>query len=113
EVVALPPLPLTSVPAHRARSEVEHRSGRINGVSEPAGFGVYLHVPFCRHRCDYCAFATWTDRLELADRYLAACRTQVEQAVAEGMGPVTSVFVGGGTPTLAPPDALLRVLHAV
>jgi oxygen-independent coproporphyrinogen-3 oxidase len=82
-------------------------------VSSPAGFGLYLHVPFCRHRCDYCAFATWTDRLALAGRYLAACRTQVERAVTDGMGPVTSVFVGGGTPTLAPVDGLLSVLAAI
>ena len=40
-------------------------------------FGVYLHVPFCAHRCDYCAFATWTDRLHLEDRYLAACERQI------------------------------------
>nr|ALS89743.1 hemN_rel: putative oxygen-independent coproporphyrinogen III [uncultured bacterium] len=74
-------------------------------------FGVYLHVPFCRHRCDYCAFATWTDRDGLIDRYLAACRTHVEQAVAEGLPPVTSVFVGGGTPTRVPPQSLMAVLE--
>jgi oxygen-independent coproporphyrinogen-3 oxidase len=74
--------------------------------------GLYLHVPFCRHRCDYCAFATWTDRTELADRYLAACRRQIESA---GLAPgsVTSVFVGGGTPSLVDPDALVRVLAAI
>ena len=27
-----------------------------------APFGVYVHIPFCAHRCDYCDFATWTDR---------------------------------------------------
>lgn len=73
-------------------------------------FGVYLHVPFCRRRCDYCAFATWTDRLHLADRYLAACRRHLAEAVAAGVPPITSVFVGGGTPTLVAPDALLAVL---
>ncbi len=76
-------------------------------------FGVYLHVPFCRHRCHYCAFATWTDRHHLAERYLAACRRQVAEAVAAGLPPVTSVFVGGGTPTLVDPDRLLEVLAAV
>jgi oxygen-independent coproporphyrinogen-3 oxidase len=76
-------------------------------------FGVYLHVPFCRHRCDYCAFATWTDKLPLAERYLAACRQQVEAAVAAGLRPVTSVFVGGGTPSLAPVEALTAVLQAI
>ena len=39
------------------------------------GFGVYVHVPFCHHKCDYCAFATFTDRAHLIDRYLDALRT--------------------------------------
>ena len=75
-------------------------------------YGLYLHVPFCRHRCDYCAFATWTDRTELADRYLTACETQITTDLADGP-PVTSVFVGGGTPTLVDPGRLMDVLAAV
>ncbi|QXC61555.1 radical SAM family heme chaperone HemW [Aquihabitans sp. G128] len=75
-------------------------------------FGLYLHVPFCRHRCDYCAFATWTDRHHLAEQYLAACRAQIV-AAAPDLPPVTSVFVGGGTPTLVDPHALVDVLAAV
>nr|MBP7631334.1 radical SAM protein [Acidimicrobiales bacterium] len=75
-------------------------------------FGVYVHVPFCRHRCDYCAFATWTDRHHLEARYLAACRRQITDA-APGLPPVTSVFVGGGTPSLVDPDGLLAVVEAV
>lgn len=74
-------------------------------------FGVYVHVPFCAVRCDYCAFATWVDRDELIPRYLAACRAQVEREVAAGLPPVTSVFVGGGTPSLVPPASLLAVLE--
>ncbi len=77
-----------------------------------APLGLYLHVPFCRHRCDYCAFATWTDRTELADRYLAACRRHVQRVAADGWGPFTTVFVGGGTPSLVPADRLLDVLAA-
>jgi oxygen-independent coproporphyrinogen-3 oxidase len=75
-------------------------------------FGIYVHVPFCRHRCDYCAFATWTDRHHLEARYLAGCRSQVAEA-APALPPVTSVFVGGGTPSLVDPDALLAVLAEV
>lgn len=74
-------------------------------------FGCYVHVPFCASRCDYCAFATWTDRAHLVDRYLRACRRQVEREVADGLPPVTSVFVGGGTPSLVPPDDLMAVLE--
>lgn len=66
-------------------------------------------MPFCRHRCDYCAFATWTDRDALAGRYLEACRRHAA-ALAPGLPPVTSAFVGGGTPSRVDPDALLAVL---
>jgi oxygen-independent coproporphyrinogen-3 oxidase len=76
------------------------------------GFGVYVHVPFCAHRCDYCAFATWTDRGHLVADYLRSVRAEVGRAVAEGMPPATSVFFGGGTPSLVPAPALMAVLDA-
>ena len=77
-------------------------------MSEP--FGVYLHIPFCVSKCDYCAFATWTDRHHLIEAYLAALATDIARAVAEGMPPATSIFVGGGTPSLVPGAALADVL---
>ncbi|MBA2279910.1 MAG: radical SAM family heme chaperone HemW [Actinomycetota bacterium] len=78
-----------------------------------APFGVYLHIPFCAHRCDYCAFATWTDRAHLTDRYLAACGLEIERAVEAGMPEATTVFVGGGTPSLVAGPLLVRVLDAI
>jgi oxygen-independent coproporphyrinogen-3 oxidase len=72
-----------------------------------------VHVPFCARRCDYCAFATWTDRSSLIDPYLATVVTDVERAVAAGMPAVTSVFFGGGTPSLVPAAGLMRVLAAL
>jgi putative oxygen-independent coproporphyrinogen III oxidase len=71
-------------------------------------FGVYVHIPFCARRCDYCAFATWTDRHHLQQRYMAALRTEIQRAQ---LPPVTSVFVGGGTPTLVDPHLLAAVLR--
>jgi putative oxygen-independent coproporphyrinogen III oxidase len=76
-------------------------------------FGVYLHIPFCSSKCDYCAFATWTDRHHLVDAYLDALRVEIERAVQGGMAVADTVFVGGGTPTLVPPDALAAVIQAV
>lgn len=71
-------------------------------------FGVYIHIPFCSKRCDYCAFATWTDRHHLHADYVAACRAEL---AAADLPPATSVFVGGGTPSLIAP-ALLAALVA-
>ncbi|HEX6659251.1 MAG TPA: radical SAM family heme chaperone HemW, partial [Ilumatobacter sp.] len=82
-------------------------------MPDPAAFGVYLHIPFCAARCDYCAFATWTDRHHLTDAYLAALMTDIERAVAAGMPAASSVFVGGGTPSMVPGPALIDVLARV
>jgi oxygen-independent coproporphyrinogen-3 oxidase len=73
-------------------------------------FGVYVHIPFCRRRCDYCAFATWTDRSSLIPAYVDACIADVARA---DLPPATSVFVGGGTPSLVDGVSLGRLLSAV
>jgi putative oxygen-independent coproporphyrinogen III oxidase len=81
---------------------------------------IYLHVPFCTTRCGYCDFNTYT----AAELGPGASRTSyVDTAIAEldlavaVLGPdapaVSTVFVGGGTPTLLPPADLARLLDAV
>jgi oxygen-independent coproporphyrinogen-3 oxidase len=79
----------------------------VLGVTE---FGVYVHIPFCARRCDYCAFATWTDRHHLQDAYLAALRADIERQMARE---ATTIFVGGGTPTLVDPVALADVIRRI
>jgi oxygen-independent coproporphyrinogen-3 oxidase len=71
---------------------------------------VYVHIPFCARRCDYCAFATWTDRHHLMHDYAQACITELRRA---DLAPATSVFFGGGTPSLLPVGDLVAVLGAV
>ena len=83
-------------------------------MTGPPPFGAYVHVPFCRSRCDYCAFATYTDRDRLMEAYVAACVTEVGRARADGELPAAdSVFFGGGTPSRLPADLLTEILEAV
>ena len=77
------------------------------------GFGVYIHIPFCAKKCDYCAFATFTDRHQLTTDYLAAMRSHIKRSVANAMPTATSVFIGGGTPTLVPAAELMSVLAEI
>jgi oxygen-independent coproporphyrinogen-3 oxidase len=79
-------------------------------LGAPGPFGVYVHIPFCASRCDYCAFATWTDRHHLMGAYVAACRREVGDAQ---LPPATSVFVGGGTPSQLPGELLSSLLDAI
>jgi oxygen-independent coproporphyrinogen-3 oxidase len=82
--------------------------------------GVYVHVPYCASRCGYCDFNTYTaDELgpgAARSDYAAAAITEIDRAHAHlgvGAGPVSTVFVGGGTPTLLPADDLVRMLEAI
>jgi len=76
-------------------------------------FGVYVHIPFCAARCDYCDFATWTDRGHLIESYVDACVADLVRRGNEGYPAATSVFFGGGTPSLLPADQLVRILDAI
>jgi putative oxygen-independent coproporphyrinogen III oxidase len=79
----------------------------------PEPLGVYVHIPFCRRRCDYCAFATWTGLEALWERYVAACVTEASERLPTFERPATSVFFGGGTPSLLPAELLAQILAAV
>ena len=78
-----------------------------------AGFGVYVHVPFCSHRCDYCSFAAWDDRSALMDRYVTSLGRELDAVAVEMPVPATSVFVGGGTPSLLPGRDMASLLARV
>lgn len=80
--------------------------------AEAIGFGVYVHVPFCHHKCDYCAFATFTDKAHITAQYLQALRTEIERA-APSLPLASAVFVGGGTPSHVDPQQLVHALDAI
>lgn len=76
-------------------ADLPHAASKAPGVD-----GVYVHVPFCFHKCHYCDFYSFVDREDrqqaFVDRLVAEWR-----AVAERWSrPLETIFVGGGTPTL-------------
>src|SRR5665213_324976 len=85
----------------------------VSAIAE--GFGLYVHVPFCTTRCDYCAFATWTGREDLIDRYVDALCLEIDRARAgDGWRTPETLFFGGGTPSLLSVEQVTRVLdHAM
>ena len=90
--------------------------------AEQRDLGVYLHVPFCRVRCGYCDFNTYTadeirgvKQSDFADQAIAEVALAARVLHESGLTPrpVSTVFFGGGTPTLLPTDDLARMLAAV
>jgi oxygen-independent coproporphyrinogen-3 oxidase len=80
-------------------------------------YAVYLHIPFCIHRCGYCDFNTYAGLEDLIPAYTAALVREIE-LVARSAGErllVQSIFFGGGTPSLlsgAQLESILRALEA-
>jgi oxygen-independent coproporphyrinogen-3 oxidase len=75
---------------------------------------LYVHLPFCAHRCGYCDFVTLVGRRESHGVYVDAVLRELElEAELLAAGGVETVFLGGGTPTFTEPEALARLLDAL
>jgi oxygen-independent coproporphyrinogen-3 oxidase len=71
---------------------------------------LYVHLPFCAHRCGYCDFVTATGRREQHGPYVDALLAELELERGALAPELRTIFVGGGTPTFTEPGALTRLL---
>ena len=75
--------------------------------------GAYLHIPFCTQRCGYCSFNTAPDAPGAVARFVPALLGEIDLAAKAPWAAairLKSVFVGGGTPSLLPPEAMAAIL---
>jgi oxygen-independent coproporphyrinogen-3 oxidase len=83
-------------------------------------FSLYIHIPFCTHRCAYCDFNTYAGQEQLIPAYVhALCKeiefvgTSLRAAVVEAPAQVHTIFFGGGTPSLLTPDQFSSIFEAI
>ncbi|MEM8876296.1 MAG: radical SAM family heme chaperone HemW [Pseudomonadota bacterium] len=94
----------------------QNARGDVPGpVAADPGFGVYVHWPFCAAKCPYCDFNSHVrhggvDAMGFAD---ALCRELAAFRDRTGPRDVTSIFFGGGTPSLMPVEAVARVIDTI
>jgi oxygen-independent coproporphyrinogen-3 oxidase len=74
---------------------------------------LYVHLPFCAHRCGYCDFVTSVGRNDEHDPYAKALLRELDREGSVLSAGLETVFIGGGTPTYTEPVALRRVLGAL
>ena len=89
--------------------------GAPAGLASPPPLSLYIHFPWCVRKCPYCDFNSHEAREGIPEaRYLAALIADLEQSLPLVWGrPVTSVFIGGGTPSLLSPESVDALLAAV
>jgi oxygen-independent coproporphyrinogen III oxidase len=78
-----------------------------------APLGLYLHIPFCAHICPYCDFNTYAGQDALIPRYVDALEREIAR-FGEHLEhrPAATIFFGGGTPSLLPPEDVCRLVRA-
>jgi oxygen-independent coproporphyrinogen-3 oxidase len=102
---------LIKEPQVALESKVPSLERRFQDIGE---FGLYLHVPFCRQICPYCPYNKEIYRPAVAERYADAVLKEIDiySEIVRGT-PVTSFYIGGGTPTTMLYSGLERILQRI
>ena len=75
---------------------------------------LYVHIPFCRHKCGYCDFNAYAGMDRVMPDYVTALNAELAAArEARPFGSLRTVYLGGGTPSLLPPDLIASVLDRI
>ena len=73
----------------------------------------YVHIPFCLSKCRYCDFNSHAGLADLHSGYIASLLKDVESSTQRLGQPLRTIYIGGGTPTLLPPQHLRAIIHAL
>lgn len=79
------------------------------------GLSLYIHIPFCNSKCNYCSFVSVVAKDETKLRYIESLKKEIEIRGKELAGnyQVTSVYIGGGTPSCLPDGEVKRIMQQV
>ena len=76
--------------------------------------GIYIHVPFCRHKCSYCDFVSFPDKIDYAEAYMACLYKELKMRGEELKDyEFDTVYFGGGTPSYIPPKLILGAMNQI
>ncbi len=74
---------------------------------------LYIHIPFCRQKCRYCSFASFTGQEPYREKYIGLLLEEARLRKEAVSGPFTTVYIGGGTPSLLAPSQLSRLIEGL
>ncbi len=77
------------------------------------GLGLYLHIPFCESKCNYCSFYSMAANDETKELYKKALLKETKKWGEKVFRPITSIYVGGGTPSALKADAVAEIINCV
>ena len=77
--------------------------------------GIYIHIPFCQHKCDYCDFVSFSNKQEFIENYVEAVKKEINYYFRDKTFletyTVTTIYIGGGTPSYIDSKYILEMMH--
>ena len=89
------------------------QSGGSGKPTEGKNMELYIHIPFCRQKCNYCSFASFTGQEAYFQKYVSLLLKESRIRKNDAAEPFTTVYIGGGTPSLFPPILLSKMIRGI
>lgn len=76
---------------------------------------IYIHIPFCKEKCFYCDFLSFSNKEDLYDLYLKALLNEIKEFAQKNSSQyiINSVFIGGGTPSILPVGHIKQIMDVI
>ena len=73
--------------------------------------GIYVHIPFCKKKCDYCDFISYCNKDNLIEKYVEAMKKEIE---SQNIKPeITTIYIGGGTPSYIDSKYIIQIMNKI
>ena len=84
---------------------------------ESRELGIYIHIPFCQHKCDYCDFVSFSNKQDFIENYVEAVKKEInnyfkDKTLLETYT-VTTIYIGGGTPSYINSKYICEIMHVL
>lgn len=75
--------------------------------------GIYIHIPFCKHKCVYCDFVSFCNKDEYIPRYGQAIVKEIEYRKNTVRNEISTIYIGGGTPSYINEKIIVDILNSI
>ena len=74
--------------------------------------GIYIHIPFCKQKCYYCDFVSFSNKKEYIEKYIETLKREIDSYDLSNYN-ITTIYIGGGTPSRIPSEKIQEILEKI
>ena len=75
--------------------------------------GLYIHIPFCVKKCDYCDFISYCNKEKLIEEYIEKLKEEITRELENKEYNIKTIYIGGGTPSLIDSKYIVDILNVI